>query len=131
MPRSGPVAVNRISDIVLNPALWRFLLFAGQPVRLAIAANVFVGRSLRSLGYELLRRLNDLVGWLYGRVQLRRLRGFDRRYFTLRRWHLTLAALAGVRTLHVLLRRWADQTSGRAARKRELHNRMASAREYK
>lgn len=136
----GPVAVrggsrpavvnNLLSDLVLNPTLWRFILFAGQPVRLAIAANVLVGRSLRSLASELLRKLNDLVGWLYGRLLLRRLRGFDRRYFPVRRWHVAAAALVAARAAQVLLRRWGDHRSGRAARRRELQQRQGAAKEY-
>jgi hypothetical protein len=131
-PLGRPAAAHvLLSDIVLNPTLWRFLLFAGQPFRAAIAANVFVGRSLRSLALELLHRLNELVGWLYGRVRLRRLRCFERRYFLVRRWHGAAAAVVAARGLHLLLRRWADQSSGRAQRRRDLQARMLAATEYR
>jgi hypothetical protein len=34
--------------------------------------------------------LLQLVGWLAGRLRLRRLRGFESAYFPLRRWHVLL-----------------------------------------
>lgn len=34
----------------------------------------------------------ELVGWLAGRVSDRRLRGFERAYFALRRWHVLVGA---------------------------------------
>ncbi len=44
----------------------------------------------RSLAAELARRLLELVGWLAGKVESRRLRAFQRAYFPLRRWHIAL-----------------------------------------
>ncbi len=138
---------------MLDPRLLKALLVAGAPLRLAIAVNIWAGRSLRcgpagcwvgaapdatmccgpahlsndmcslwltrveawrepgegllprqlrcyqhpsfpscrAIAAELARRLFELVGWLSGRVSERRLRGFERAYFALRRWH----ALAG------------------------------------
>lgn len=46
----------------------------------------------RAIAAELARRLMELVGWLSGRVSERRLRGFERAYFALRRWHVLVGA---------------------------------------
>ena len=52
-----------------------------------LAASLAIKRSILA---ELARRLLELAGWLSGRVEDRRLRRFERAYFTLRRWHLGL-----------------------------------------
>ena len=160
---------------MLDPRLLKALLVAGAPLRLAIAANIWAGRSLRcasagcvapcaaactdpylqaqlppgcfafhptcwrpaptrprplptwgawcraiaaelaacppavsfdptqtlppnryrAVAAELARRLFELVGWLSGRVSERRLRGFERAYFALRRWHVLAGAWNG------------------------------------
>lgn len=60
----------------------------------------------RHIAAEVARRLLELAGWLAGRVPHRgRLRGFERAYFPLRRWHVALGecqslwALGDVRAL--------------------------------
>ena len=119
----------------LEPRLLRTLLIAGAPLRLAVAANVWAGRSIRcaagarhsgvagteqrarlpasccrdrlttpppmlscgrrrSLAAEIVRRLLELSGWLFGRVDARRLRAFERAYFRVRRWHVALGETA-------------------------------------
>lgn len=121
---------SALSDLLLHPSLWRWLLFAGQPVRLAIAANVFMGRSLRSLAYELAHRLRELVGWLAGRLRLRRLAAFERRYFQVRRWHAAALGLAAVNLGWAAARAWRERTSGRTAQRRRLARAMATAPSY-
>lgn len=132
-PRSDPTStpIGTISDALFDPSLWRFLLFVGQPVRLAIAANVFMGRTLRSVAYDILRRAGDLVAWLMGKVQSRRLARFERHYFPLRRWHVVLAITAAVKLLQSIRRQWVDHTTGRAAQRRELQRKMRVAQHYK
>jgi TAG lipase / steryl ester hydrolase / phospholipase A2 / LPA acyltransferase len=137
MTGAGPPVRSRaphhsgsLSDVILHPSLWRWLLFAGQPVRLAIAANVFLGRSVRSLAYDILRRLKDLLGWLFGRMPIRRFSGFERRYFLLRRWHAAALA-AGVANIgYLAVCQWREHTSGRSAQRRALQKELLTAPNY-
>jgi hypothetical protein len=85
-----PLTVRTFNDLLLHPKLWRFLLFAGQPVRAAIAANVLLGRSLKSLAYEIWHRLIQFVGWASGRLDHPRLRRFEHSWFPVKRWHAML-----------------------------------------
>ena len=129
--RSGiPYRSGSLSDVILHPSLWRWLLFAGQPVRLAIAANVFLGRSVRSLAYDVLRRLKDALGWLFGRMPIRRFAGFERRYFLLRRWHAAALAAAVVNIGYIAVVQWKEHTSGRSAQRRALQKALQSAPDY-
>lgn len=126
----GPPSIGLLSDIVLNPAVWRWILFVGQPVRLAIAANVLVGRSIRSVAVDLLRRLKDLIAWLFGRVHHRGLRRFERRYFQVRRWHGVAAVLVLGRLVTVAHRAWAEHTSGRSQRRKALKRELMQAESH-
>ncbi len=123
--------IQSISDALFDPSLWRFLLFVGQPVRLAVAANVFVGRTLRSIAYEIMRYVGDFVSWLMGKIRSRRLQYFERRYFPVRRWHIALVAVGAVRLLQLLRRQWIEHTSGRTAQRRALQRKMHAAQTYK
>ena len=71
--------------------LWQLL----APLRGTLALNLLLGQSLRSLVAELARRALLAAGWLYGRIEHRRLRGFARLYFPVRRWHVVLGERAG------------------------------------
>ena len=117
-------------DALLHPSLWRWLLFAGQPVRLVIAANVFLGRSIRSLVRDILRRLRDILRWLGGRWRIRRLADFERQYFQIKRWHAAGIALIGVYAGSFAVRAWNDYISGRTAQRKRLYAVMASATDY-
>lgn len=119
-----------LMDALLHPSLWRWLLFAGQPVRLAIAANVFLGRSIRSLVRDVLRRLRDLLRWLGGRLRIRRLAPFELQYFQIKRWHAAAVALVGLHAGSIALRAWNDYISGRTAQRQRLLAVMASASAY-
>lgn len=126
----APLHSDRLSDVILHPSLWRWLLFAGQPVRLAIAANVFLGRSVRSLAYDILRRLKDALGWLFGRMPIRRFARFERRYFLLRRWHAAALA-AGIANIgYIAVLQWKEHTSGRSAQRRAHQKAMLAAPDY-
>jgi len=126
-PVAGSPTIGIFSDIVLNPALWRWLLFAGQPVRLAIAANVVLGRSIRSMAYDLARRLNNFIAWLYGRSIHHRLRSFEARYFPVRRWHVVAAGLVAIRAVHLVVRLYTEHTSGRMQKRRALQTELSKA----
>jgi hypothetical protein len=84
-------ALARAQHALVNPAFLKVLLAVGQPVRLLVAFNIWMGRSLRRLAAALGRSLLILAGWLYGRISQRRwVLYFERRYFTPRRWHVLL-----------------------------------------
>jgi len=130
MRPGAPLHSDRLIDVILHPSLWRWLLFAGQPVRLALAANVFLGRSVRSLAYDVLRRLKDLIGWLFGRMPIRRFAVFERRYFLLRRWHAAALA-AGIANIgYIAVLQWREHTSGRSAQRRAHQKAMLAAPDY-
>lgn len=122
-----------MTDLILNPTLWRWLLFAGQPIRLAIAANVFVGRSLRSIFYDLLHRLTELIGWLSSPLSLssRFASHFEKQYFRLRNWHVAAAALVLARLARYAARSWRDRTSGLRERKLQLRRQLLDAQDYR
>jgi len=126
----APLHSDRLSDVILHPSLWRWLLFAGQPVRLALAANVFLGRSVRSLAYDVLRRLKDLIGWLFGRMPIRRFAGFEHRYFLLRRWHAAALAAGIANIVYFVNLQWKEHTSGRSAQRRAHQKAMLAAPDY-
>lgn len=149
----GPLAalLRALQAAALDPRLLKSLLVAGAPLRLVLAANLWMGRSLkcarllacagggqprallpspmprgaarlllswrvatacpsprptsrtpctrtltacRAIAAELARRALELAGWLFGRLDPRRLRGFERAYFPLRRWHALLGELS-------------------------------------
>lgn len=69
----------------------------------------------RALAAELARRLRELLGWLFGRIDARRLRRWERAYFPLKRWHALAGGLVrracGQKSLHsICLRAAAAQT---------------------
>lgn len=130
MAAPSPAALQALSAAVLNPPLWKLLLAASQPIRLAIAANLWLGRSLRSLAAEVLHRLATLAGWLAGKIDARRLRRFSREYFTPRRWHAVLAAAALGKAMHWLAGRWVEHASGRRQLRKDLQRRMHDATSY-
>ena len=66
--------------------LWQLL----APLRGTLALHLLLGQSMRSLAAELARRALLAAGWLYGRLEHRRLRGFAALYFQPRRWHAVL-----------------------------------------
>ena len=130
-PPSATLSVYALQGLrawlLVNPGLWQLLAVVAAPVRLAVTWHLWAGRSLRSLASELARRLLLLAGWLSGRVEHRRLRGFDRRYFVLRRWHVATAALAAARVLAWADAAWRDAASGRRQLRRELQRRLQAA----
>ena len=132
MRGAPPPATSKgsLGDLVLSPSLWRHLLFVGQPFRLAIAANVLVGRSIRSLAYDLLRRFERLLGWLFGRLRLRRFEQFERRYFLLRRWHAALAVVTAAKAVQQVARAWSERRSGEALEKRRLRAAKLEAQNF-
>ena len=99
--------------------------------RVAIATRLLLGRTLRSIAYELLKRLNDLMGWLLSPIRHRRLVRFERQYFMVRRWHAVALATMTAGLFRLLLREWRDHTSGRSAQRRQLISIMEHARSYK
>lgn len=86
----GGSALTRAGRALGDPLFLKLLLLAGQPIRSLVAWNLWAGRTVRQLAASLLRALLQLVGWLSGHVRHRRLRGFERRYFEPRRWHVAL-----------------------------------------
>jgi hypothetical protein len=132
MPVDVALAVLQgLRATMLDPRLLKALLVAGAPLRMAIAANIWAGRALRAVASELARRLFELVGWLSGRVSERRLRGFERAYFALRRWHVLAGALLAGKLMQWASRRWTEYASGARQRRKELQARMDSATSYK
>ena len=99
-------------------------------MRFAIAINVFLGRSLRSLASEIARRLKDLIGWSFGRLHLRRFAPFERHYFLLRRWHVAAAGAIILQITYLAIRQWKEYTSGRTAQRRRLKTTMLHAPDY-
>lgn len=70
----------------------------------------------RSIASEVARRLLELVGWLAGRLRLRRMRSFESSYFQLRRWHALLGEVGpGVAELPASLSNIKLAVSGRPA----------------
>ncbi|KAI3427004.1 hypothetical protein D9Q98_006948 [Chlorella vulgaris] len=130
---AGSVAVAVIQGLraaSLDPLMLKTLLVAGAPLRFAIAANVWAGRSIKSIAAEVVRRLLELAGWLFGKLSPRRLRGFERAYFPLRRWHVVLAALVAAKAVQWAARRWLEHVSGARLRRKQLQGRMQLAEGY-
>lgn len=134
----GTVGLSRsaafaAASTLLNPSVLKFLLLAGHPIRFAIGANIFIGRSIRSVLQELLHRFLELVGWLAGRVGERSvLHRWERRFlpFKLHRWHVALGALSSAMLLkwgHVV---WREHRSGKAMARKALHISLHSAITY-
>lgn len=106
------------------------LSLSARRARLTIATNLLMGRTLRSIAYEILKRLNDLVGWLLSPVRHRRLVRFERRYFTVRRWHAVAVTAMTAAIFRFLIREWKEHTSGRSAQRRHLVSIMENAQSY-
>lgn len=115
---------------ILDPAVLKALLVAGAPLRIAVAANLWVGRSLKSIAAEILRRILELFGWLFGKVDYKGLRGFERAYFSLRRWHVALGTLVATKAVQLAVRRWLEYISGERQRRKELQQRKQEAAHY-
>lgn len=121
--------------LLVHPSLWQLLVTVAAPIRLTIAWNLWLGRSLHSLASELARRLLELVGWLSGRAEpTPRLRFWlqRRRLVTpllagLRRWHVAAGALVLIQGIRWAAAAWRDAASGKAAQRRELRRRMRTA----
>ncbi|PSC75941.1 Triacylglycerol lipase SDP1 isoform A [Micractinium conductrix] len=135
MAAASGVALQALLRALREPTLLKSLLLLGAPLRLAVAANLWAGRTLRSLAAELARRLMALAGWLHGRLQHPRLRRvqlvFERAAgWPLRRWHLALAALVAGKAALWAGRWWAECSSGLRQRRRAAQRRMAAAGSY-
>ncbi|KAL4441473.1 hypothetical protein ABPG77_001977 [Micractinium sp. CCAP 211/92] len=131
---AGSLALHVLQALrvaALEPRMLKTLLVLGAPLRLAIAANLWAGRSLKHIAAEVARRLLELAGWLAGRVPHRgRLRGFERAYFPLRRWHVALGAVLAAKAVQWAAQWWAECSSGVRARRKQLQRRMQAAGSY-
>lgn len=87
-PTSGPISL-----------LLRTLFTVTKPIRMLIAFNLLMGRSLQRLAAAIARGALLAAGWLYGRVAQRSsgLNRFERHYrIAPRRWHVVLGELSNV-----------------------------------
>lgn len=121
---------DRFTRLIVELTLWRALSFLGQPFRSAVAAYLFISKSLWAFGSEFRRLSWRLIGWLAAPPQVPALRQLTAKYFQVKRWQVTIATLLAYTFVSTLAKQWRRYNDPNEKRKRELYKRMATAENY-